>query len=412
MTALVHEFVTVNKGKATFNLHRGQTRAWDSARRFVFVIAGTQGGKTCFGPVWLEREMQASGPGDYFAVTATYDLFKLKLLPELRRHFEEQRHWGTYGASERVIESIDKKTRIILRSADAEGGLESATANAAWLDECGQNNFRIGAWEAVQRRLSLSQGRVLGTTTPYNLGWLHTEVFQRWQHGDPNFDVVQFESIMNPAFPRAEYDRAKATLPTWKFEMFYRGNFSRPAGQIYGDFSDDHIIDDFGIPAEWPRYVGIDFGAVNTATVWIAHDVSTESMFLYRATLEGNMSTDQHVAKAQERSRGERVVGWYGGSASETQQRWDWGAAGLGVQQPAIGDVEAAIDRVISLLKQYRLFVFRSCVGMVDEFHTYSRVLDDRGQPTEKIQDKETFHLLDALRYVVGSIGVGAGIYL
>ena len=33
--------------------------------------------------------------------------------------------------------------RVILRSAQSEGGLESATAQAAWLDECGQPKFQL-----------------------------------------------------------------------------------------------------------------------------------------------------------------------------------------------------------------------------------------------------------------------------
>ena len=70
----------------------------------------------------------------------------------------------------------EQQCRIVLRSANAEGGLESLTGKAAVLDECGQDDFTLEAWEAIQRRLSLSRGRVLGGTTPYNLGWLKTQI--------------------------------------------------------------------------------------------------------------------------------------------------------------------------------------------------------------------------------------------
>jgi len=47
----------------------------------------------------------------------------------------------------------------------------------------------------------------------------------------------------------AEYERAKRTLPAWKFEMFYNGNFSRPAGLIYEDYNEGiHLVDDFRHP--------------------------------------------------------------------------------------------------------------------------------------------------------------------
>ena len=80
------------KGKAHVKFHGGQRRAWNSQARFVFVFSGFQGGKTSFIPWWLNREIdrteQPKGENDYIAVTASFDLFKLKFLPEMRRVFE------------------------------------------------------------------------------------------------------------------------------------------------------------------------------------------------------------------------------------------------------------------------------------------------------------------------------------
>lgn len=390
--------VRIDGEKLTLDLHPGQTKAWDSERRFVFIIAGTQSGKTSFGPWWLRREIERQGPGDYIAATATYDLFKLKMLPELQQVFGGYIPGWQYHKTDRVLYTDD--TRIILRAATSEGGLESATAKAAWLDECGQDEFGIGAFEATLRRLSLSQGRLLGSTTVYNLGWLYSQVYQRWLAGDPDYHVIQFESIMNPQFPREEFERARRTLPAWKFEMQYRGNFTRPAGMIYSDFDDSlHKIARFSIPPEWPRYVGIDPGAVNTGAIWVAENPETNCYYVYRATLEGDMTTPQHAQKAKDQAAHENVVAWALGAKSEKQYRLDWQAAGVPVREPRIIDVEAGIDRVIELLKTKRLFVFDDLAGLLDEIGRYSRVLDDFGQPTDKIKDKETFHLLDALRY-------------
>jgi len=275
-----NDLVWVHNGKATLNLHRGQEQAWDSEKRFIFVIAGTQSGKTTFGPWWLFREIERRGAGDYLAVTATYDLFKLKMLPEMEQVFCEWLPGWSFQKSERVIINDAQDTRIILRSAHTPGGLESATAKAAWLDECGQDDFRLDSWEAVQRRLSLHQGRVLGTTTPYNLGWLKTQVFDKWRDGNENFDVIQFKSIMNPSFPVEEYERARGSLPDWKFRMFYDGEFTRPAGMIYSDFDYSiHAIQPRQLDPSWPRYVGIDFGANNTAVLWLAQHPETGVLY-------------------------------------------------------------------------------------------------------------------------------------
>jgi hypothetical protein len=391
-------------------MHEWQARVWQSRKRFVFMLAGTQSGKTSFGPLWLYREIQARGPGDYLAVTSTFPLLKLKMLPEFRRLFEHELHLGVWKESERVFHFHDDATRVIFGSATNPESLESATAKAAWLDEVGQDDFRLESWEAILRRLSLHQGRVLAGTTVYNLGWLKAVIYDRWRDGNDEIDVVQFPSILNPAFPEAEYQQAARRLPDWKFRMFYRGEFTRPAGLIYADFIDEyrehggHKVRPFEIPPEWPRYGGIDPGAVNTARVLIAKDPTVNVFYLYAESLDGGKSTAEHVAAAQLATRGVNMTAWHGGAKSETQQRLDWQAAGISLNEPVVVDVEAGIDRVIALFKTARLYVFDTCVGVLSELGTYSREIDELGQPTEKIKDKERFHRLDALRYAAQAL--------
>lgn len=401
----MNELTAVRDGKMTVRLHPGQTRAWDSKRRQVFIIAGTQSGKTSFLPLLLNREIIERGEGDYIACTATYDLLKLKFLPEMQRFFVDTFGWQ-YSASERTIVRQYKPrmfTRIICRSADAEGGLESATAKAAILDECGQDRFRVGAYEAILRRLSLARGRLLAGTTPYNLGWLKTLIFDRWRAGDENIDVIQFKSIMNPAFPKEEYYERKKTMPAWKFEMFYNGNFSRPAGLIYDNFDDElHTCPRFNIPASWERYVGLDFGLVNLAAVFYAKEPKTNRYFLYRTYHSGGFSVAAHVETIM---RGEpRIPFCVGGAKSEGNWRAEFKAAGLPVREPDIKMVEVGIDRVYEAHAGSEIVVFDDMHEYLDQKHTYARELDDNDQPTEKIADKATFHLLDAERYIIGYV--------
>lgn len=405
------------RGRLRLHLHPGQMRVWDSRRRFVFMVAGTQSGKTSFGPLWLWREIQTRGPGDYLAVTSTFPLLKLKMLPEFMRLFAHTLHLGQWRAGDRVFEYHGGRTRVIFGSAHNPESLESATAKGAWLDECGQDDFRLESWEAIQRRLAINEGRVLGTTTPYNLGWLKQQIFDRWVAKDPTIEVVQFASVLNPVFPRVEYERARGVLAQWKFNMFYRGRYDHPPGLIYSDFVDryreegGHKVRPFCLQPSWPRHVGLDFGAVNNARLVVAHDPAADVYYLYSEALEGGKTTAEHAAAALEVVRGTNVLTWYGGSKGEIQQRLDWQAAGVPVQEPEVVDVEAGIDRVIALLKAHRLFVFDTCQGALDELGTYSRVVDEEGQVTPTIKDKQSFHRLDALRYLVQGLDQGAGAY-
>lgn len=421
-------------------MHDGQARAWRSDKRFVCVLAGTQAGKTSWGPLWLHREIQRQGAGDYLAVTANYDLFKLKMLPAIRESFEHVYRTGRFWSGDRIIELADPVThrfwasraddpmwgRIILRSADAEAGLESATAQAAWLDEAGL--FRSGdAWEAVLRRLSLSRGRVLITTTVYDLGWLKQRVYDPWvssgrQH--PDIDIVNFDSVVNPSFPQEEYDRAKRELPRWKFDMFYRGLFTRPAGLIYDNFQLSHRCPRFNIPLDWPRTLGLDFGGVNTAGLFLAREcvqvrgaedkvarwepTQPPRWYAYREYYPRlNRSAKEH---AQALLVGEpRIPYCIGGAKSEGQWRTEFAQAGLPIHLPLVADVEVGINRTYGMFSRDSLIIFDDLSATLDHLTTYSRELDDYGQPTDVIDDKASFHLCDALRYAATKLGAPSG---
>jgi hypothetical protein len=398
--------------------HPGQERAWDSKARFVFIFAGTQGGKTSFSPWWLNREVDRTavptGENDYLAATASYDLFKLKFLPEMRKVFEDYLHRGRFWSGSKVIELCDEGGRfwahsaddrmwgrIILRSAQAEGSLESATAKAAVLDECGQDEFRVEHWEAVQRRLSLNQGRVLGATTLYNRGWVKSQIYDPWRAGSKDIEVVSFPSYENPNFPKAEYDRMAAILPRWKLNMFYRGEFDIPEALIYRPFDTiGDTCDDFPVPEAWVRYGGLDFGGVHMAATCWAERPEDKHLFLVHEYLVGNIPIAQHAAnlKAWGCHR------WFGGAGSEEVWRKEFGQHGMPIVQPLVGDVEVGIQSVYGLMAERSLTVFRSCSRWLDEVGTYSRQLDASGQPTEKIADKEAYHLLDSTRYLLSSI--------
>jgi hypothetical protein len=403
-------FAWVDGGQLRFRLHPGQSRAWKSDARFVVVLAGTQGGKTCFGPLWLWREIQRQGPGDYLVVGPTYTLLNRKVVPELVTMFATRLRIGEYRKADNLIEITkagerrlwgaeqDEPTRIMCGYAENPESLESATAKAAWCDESGQRKFKLGSWEAIQRRLSIHEGRALHTTTPYDFGWLKTHLVDRADGSV--IDLVRFESTMNPAFSRSEYERARQELERWKFDLFYRAVFTRPAGLIYDSFRPDyHVVPEFEIPVEWPRLWGVDFGGTNTACVKFAREPDTGALFLYGEYLAGGKTIKAHAADLL---RGEPVPKLAaGGSKSEGQWRREFRTSGLPLRPPKVTDVEVGISRVYAAHAQDRIFVFDTCTRYLDEKQSYSRKTDDEGQVSEDIDEKHSYHLMDAERYAI-----------
>ncbi len=390
--------------KVLMSFHKGQLRAWDSKARFVVITAGAQSGKTCFLPVWLDNEWQRCGRGDYLAVSATYPLLSMKLLPELKRHFCDLRGVAEYKEGRNTFELSDG-SRIICASATNPEAIESATAKAAVLDECGQKQFRREAWEGVQRRLAINQGRALLASTVYNLGWLKTDVVDRAVAGDKDYAHIQFDSTENPAFPRDEFERAKRTLPSWKFDMQYRGLFTKPAGMIYDSF-DPRVckIKRFDLPKDWPRYVGMDFGPVHTAAMFYAMDNRTGYLYAYREYLDGGKTAALHAHTLLELSKGEPIIQRAGGSHTEDGWREAFSVAGWPVAEPNINAVDVGIQRVYGWHKTNKLMVFDDLHGYLDQKSRYSRELDQNYNPTDKIEDKADFHYMDCERYIVSNL--------
>ncbi len=268
-------------------LHEGQSKAFLSDKRITLVLAGLQSGKTSMGPIWLYDRIQRIGPGDYLAVAPTHPLMNMKMLPEFLRFFEQTLHLGHWQASKRTFEFSkdgfqrmfghapslnDPPTRIIFGSATNPDSIESASAKAAWLDEAGQDDFTLQAWDAVLGRLSLAAqplvehyrvrigafqptratpapppplpgGSIIITTTPYSLGWMKQELYDKSKNKQrDDVLIVNFASTMNPAFPREEYEARKRTMQKWRFDMRYNGLFTRPAGLIYAAFCDEPLM--------------------------------------------------------------------------------------------------------------------------------------------------------------------------
>lgn len=417
--------------------HQAQDLAWDSKRRTVALIGGSQLGKTGFAPWWLWREIQTRGSGDYLAVTSSFPLFNKKFLPSMLLVFNDILKVGRYWAGDKVIELADPETgefkaqrftdpmwgRIILLSAQSLGGLESATAKAAVLDEAGQDEFPIGAYRAIQRRLALNRGRQLISTTLYNIGWLVSEIVNRAQKdGDvksisaangaeieytdnaaADIALIQADSIINPQFPKEEYEEAKNTLAPDQFAMFFRGRVSRPRHMIYDCLDEEtHFVPRHAIPDEWPHYIGLDFGAVHTIAIYCAEEPSSKRLFFYREYSGANKSAKKHVEDILfgETDRPH----CYGGANAEGQWRQEFRDAGLSVQQPKISDVWVGINRCYGAIQRREIVIFDDLDGLKNDLLNYHRRTDNQGNPTDEIASKNIWHFADAFRYVVSSV--------
>lgn len=432
-------FITRDDATTVVHAHTGQYAAYSAAERFVLILAGTRGGKTAIGPWWLLKAMQDKGPGEYLCAAPTFKLLRKGIYKALRRAFVAELHLGSIiGGAEGEFRfspegfarvwpghPYNEEAKVAFGHAANPDSLEAAEYKAAWLDEPGQRGFPVESWEAIQRRLSMDQGPCLMTTTPYVIShWIKDQIHDaavrrekgKGLEGDENYRVVSFKSTMNPAFPVAEYERAKRDLPDWKFGLFFDGRFTRPAGAVYDCWDPETMVGPAFVPdARWKRYVGIDFGAPNFCALFIAEEPGAElegpprrgqkhpvgpSTYHVYAEYRPNeaRSAKEHVdamRALREQVEGKNpppIADSIGGSRSENQWRLDFAAAGWPIRPPDQPDVEVGIDRVWTVIKAHRLRVADTCTALIDDLNSYSRPVDEAGNVLEGLEDKETYH--------------------
>jgi hypothetical protein len=323
--------------------------------------------------------------------------------PNLVNYLEREGHSPKLYRTDKIIET--KYGLIYLGSADNPDTMQGAAVKGYWLDEAGM--MGLLAYQTAEQRVAFHEGQVLITTTPYNRGWLLTEIASK--NDLVNVHAEIWRSIDNPAFPKRRYELLRGKMAKHRFEMMFNAKFERPEGLIYASLNEEKcIVPRRRIPKEWFVYVGIDFGGVNTAALFVAEEPETGKLYAFREYLMGGKTAKEHAAEFARITEGYNVFKIVGGSKSEQQWRDEFISAGWFVEEPRISSVEVGIDRVIAQHNLDNLIYFDDLVLTLDDKRSYARKIDDSGLPTEAIADKERFHLLDAERYIVSELAVRA----
>lgn len=266
------------KGKY-FPLHKYQKLVMASPARFTGAIAGTGGGKTVVGAIWaikqIQRAIEKYGTCLGFIVAPTYKILSRATAPTfvetLRGTSLEGRYLESksyYELPERYVNGVKRKLgRIWMQGADNPYGLEGGQFDFVWIDEGGQ--LQKKAFNALEGRTGAKMSPILVTTTPYitsdGFGPLHKQWYPRWQDKDSNYNIIQFPSIANPAYPEEEYERQRRSLSPEVFQARYNGLFTAVEGLVYSAFHRTRIAmsaKDLNLLFQQPgKFVGgMDFG--------------------------------------------------------------------------------------------------------------------------------------------------------
>ena len=391
------DIITKNGRKEKyFPLHSGQTEVLQASQRFIAAIAGSGGGKTACGALWLMQEIQKNPTGKFLIVTPTFKILRSATLPTWKLTVEGTDLEGEHKVADSEYE-LPTGARIYLRSAEEPRSMQGIVANAAWVDEGGLISKE--AWDTVLQRVGYKKGRVLVTTTPYSFNFLFRDFYQRAKTGDKNYFVRQFPSTLNPTYPIEEYERARATLPRHKFSMLYEGEFMKAAGLVYPEM-DSCIVP---VPSALPdgRLVGgMDFG-FNDPFCAIAGLVDNDDcLWLFYERYMRGETLDVHSKYLP------KSVLWYCDSSRPDSIK-DLKRMGHYVRpcRKGSGSIQHGLLLVHERIRERKLKIVKgSCPALLQEAEEYHYPSVDEESHGDLPASEQDDHACDALRYLVSMI--------
>lgn len=293
------------------------------------------------------------------------------------------------GISTLVLKSYDQK-RISFQGTEQD---------YIWLDEEPPQDIYT---ECVMRTMT-NNGIVYLTFTPLMgmsevvLAFLPGGEIQERSEGTKHVTMATWDDV--PHLSEAVKKELLESIPPFQRDARSKGVPQLGAGAIYPVPESEILVDDFEIPAHWPRSYGMDVGWNRTAAIWGAWDREADIVYFYSEHYRGQAEPSIHAEAIK--ARGAWIPGVIDPAANGRNQH-----DGLQLMQKyrdlgldldiADNAVEAGIYEVWQRLSTGRLKVFKSLSNWRSEYRLYRR--DEKGRIV-----KANDHAMDGGRYNIMS---------
>lgn len=379
-------------------LHKFQQEAIDDhLSRYIFMIAGSGGGKSSFAPIWIYERMASRANSLVMFVEPTFKMLNNIAIPKVIEFFKGTPAEGEFIAKTMTYHS--KMGDILFISADKPDLMEGLHVDFIVADEIGQ--YKRRAWVVLSNRITMKDGQLLGITTPYNLGWLYREPYQEWKknrvahHGGYHF--IQFASTANPAISKEDIEQKRHEMSAAEFSMRYEGEFAQARGLVYA-LPDGMVM---AVPEPGPNdevFVAIDFG-FGDPTVFLYYYIKDKMFYFFKEYVANATLYEEHVSNNLPLFIKYNIRNvFYDPSnpqgASEMRKCFE--DEGLITKwHPARNDILDGIRKVKKVIMTKAMYVDEHMSTTLDEFENY--VFDEKdGEPKD-----ESNHTMDCLRYAV-----------
>lgn len=417
-------------------LHEKQREVFEDASKYRVVVCGRRFGKSqlllqtvILAALGFEGKVSALSPETVLVVMPTAVQCRTILFKPLCKRIEETAlkyllAKNGINKTAMTVQFMGKPTIKCVGGND-RGGDGCRGTRIYFLASDETQDLHPNVWsEVLSPAMADTTGsRALFTGTPkgtqnllYDLAHMPSEAWR----------FFTYPTSANPCIPRAEIERAKATLPPRVYQQEYEADFVSFAGQIYTELRSSNIYQ--GTKVELPHFdlvvLGLDHGAIHPAISVLGRECRTNRWYW----LEGwspNISAIEHepilIGRVHENLR-RLCAKWSVDAiyADPSQPSEILAIRGLGSDRcyksarAGFNKIESGINQVHSLIHQNALLFTDGLADDVPyavdgrlayELHQSYHYVSKKGIVTEEPADGSFSHICDSTRYALAYSG-------
>lgn len=256
--------------------HAMQEKFHESAAKVRICVAGTRGGKSRALTVECALAMQFRPGSVGLICSPDYPMFRRNLKSYLD---ELLLPMGSFSARDYCYRHKNGSVAWIVYAENAD---KLRGVGADWVAGDELRMWPREAWQIVTIRADKPWSRMWGVTTPNGKDWVYDDLMTTAgkavtldgttanPDGDVDTEVFSWKTLDNTKAPdlRPVVARAQRILPPQFFRQEYECSIEEFTGLVYPDFRPaEHVAPAPTLPPDWPRLIGLDFGAADPTAI-------------------------------------------------------------------------------------------------------------------------------------------------
>lgn len=401
----------MKQSKLVVELHPKQAKAFLSKNKIILCCSGIQGGKTTVGALWFLRKIASyTGEDNNFILGApSYKILNQSTLPTFMKYAQGL---GTYHKSDQEFHCVNGSKVYIRTSTDPDSIEGIQNVRAIWADELGKCKRQF--WINAEGRAARTNAPIMGTTTPYGMNFVHSDLIKPMQEGvRDDIDYFEWLSVDNPTFPREEYERQKRILDPRTFRRKYMGIHERMEGLVY-ELSNDNFTDNSGFPRGTRYFASVDFGFSEGHEFALLIRAITIDGFRYDIDefKQAGLDPNQQIAICKAKLSTYSIQTFYCDPSRPDMiaalNKAGIPAIGFHVGREAYKPLVPGINKHIELIRSGQYKILRGkCPELIDEYETYHWPEYSEEKVIKEIPVKMNDHLMDCARMMsVGTMNI------